>query len=389
MNILVIKNKTFNEDDIIEILPKLGHSVYPYSPPGDLSEHVNKDITQDLNKAIIANSIDVIFSFNYYPIISYTIKDTPVKYISYVYDSPHIALYTCSIIFPNNFIFIFDYATYNELKSGGISTVYYLPLSVNSDRLCAAASIPFASNFDVSFVGSLYNDKHNFYERLMDKLIDNESYTKGYIDSIIQMQSKVYGKFFIPELLNGKVLQEIRNAYPYNTQSDSIATDEYVYAHYFFARKITSIERINLLCRISDDYDLALFSNTDSSIITKSHSIGPIDYYTQMPQVFANSKINLNITLKSIQTGIPLRCIDIMGCGGFLLTNYQADFARHFDEGVDYVYFEDEKDLMNKIEYFLFHEDERMTIAKNGQNKIIANHQLIDYLEYMLGIAIS
>ena len=38
--------------------------------------------------------------------------------------------------------------------------------------------------------------------------------------------------------------------------------------------------------------------------------------------MFANSKVNLNITLRNIKTGIPLRALDIMGAGGFLLTNY-------------------------------------------------------------------
>ena len=52
-----------------------------------------------------------------------------------------------------------------------------------------------------------------------------------------------------------------------------------------------------------------------------------------MPLVFQNSKINLNITLRSIKNGIPLRAIDIMGAGGFLLTNYQNDFGLHFTDG--------------------------------------------------------
>lgn len=54
--------------------------------------------------------------------------------------------------------------------------------------------------------------------------------------------------------------------------------------------------------------------------------VGPIDWYSVMPLVFKNTCINLNITLKSIQSGIPLRGMDIMGSGGFLLTNYQNDF---------------------------------------------------------------
>ena len=116
----------------------------------------------------------------------------------------------------------------------------------------------------------------------------------------------------------------------------------------------------------------------------KVRNLGKVDYYDEMPFVFRDSKINLNISLKSIQTGIPLRCIDILGCGGFLLTNYQADMFRHFEAGVDFDYFTDEKDLLNKIEYYLSHDDERMTIAQNGYEKIKLNHNLTNYLQEMI-----
>ena len=37
--------------------------------------------------------------------------------------------------------------------------------------------------------------------------------------------------------------------------------------------------------------------------------------------------------IKSIKNGIPLRCLDIMGNHGFLLSNYQKDFEEHFVDG--------------------------------------------------------
>ena len=93
-----------------------------------------------------------------------------------------------------------------------------------------------------------------------------------------------------------------------------------------------------------------------------------------MPYVFAISKINLNITLKSIQSGIPLRAMDIMGAGGFLLTNFQADFLDYFTPEEDFVYYNDTEDLLNKIEYYLSHDKERKEIAENGHRKVKENH---------------
>ena len=105
-----------------------------------------------------------------------------------------------------------------------------------------------------------------------------------------------------------------------------------------------------------------------------------------MPLVFHKSKINLNISLKSILTGIPLRCIDIMASGGFLLTNYQADLFRHFEPGKHFDYYCDDTELLYKIEYYLNHEDERMSICENAKKEIERNFNLEDYLKMMLDV---
>ena len=93
-----------------------------------------------------------------------------------------------------------------------------------------------------------------------------------------------------------------------------------------------------------------------------------------MPYVFKNSAINLNISLRSIRSGIPLRCFDIMGCGGFLLSNYQGDFYEHFVPGEDLVLFESQEDFLNKCDYYLKHDNERRQIAANGYGKVKEFH---------------
>ena len=103
-----------------------------------------------------------------------------------------------------------------------------------------------------------------------------------------------------------------------------------------------------------------------------------------MPRVFKQSKINLNITLRSIKSGIPLRGFDIRGAGGFLLSNVQGDFLGSFTPGDEFVYYEDEKDLLRKIDYYLFHEDEREAIARSGHDKVAAEHTFRHRVREML-----
>jgi len=60
----------------------------------------------------------------------------------------------------------------------------------------------------------------------------------------------------------------------------------------------------------------------------------------------------------------------VLGAGGFLITNYQAEISEWFEPGVDLVVYEDLADLEEKADYYLEHEEERKKIAMNGYNKV-------------------
>ena len=59
------------------------------------------------------------------------------------------------------------------------------------------------------------------------------------------------------------------------------------------------------------------------------------------------------------------------------MTNFQTDFLDYFVPGEDYVYYDSKKDLIDKIAYYLGHEEERAAIAKNGLQKIAADHTYV------------
>ena len=106
---------------------------------------------------------------------------------------------------------------------------------------------------------------------------------------------------------------------------------------------------------------------------------------TEAPLCYAGAKINLNISLRSIVNGIPLRCFDIMGCGGFLLSSYQADSLSFFTPDEDFVYYDSYEDLMTKCEYYLSHEKERLEIARNALEKVKQYHTYDVRIDEMFG----
>jgi len=282
-------------------------------------------------------------------------------------------LYSYTLINPNNYVFLFDKQQYLEFKNAGINTVYYSVLPVNSTIIDFLMTKDFDRDklsADVSFVGALYHEDHNFFDRLSGL----KDYSKGYLDGIMAAQLKIYGYNFIEELLNEDITKDLIRVSPYKNDYQGVETPQYIYANYFINRKLTQMERMSLLTALSKETPLKLYTLDRSIQIPGATNMGAVDYYSEMPYVFHNSKINLNITLRSIKTGIPLRCMDILGAGGFLMTNFQSDFLEYFTPDEDFVFYEDEADLVKKTLYYLEHEDERIRIAQNGHQKAKEQH---------------
>ena len=78
----------------------------------------------------------------------------------------------------------------------------------------------------------------------------------------------------------------------------------------------------------------------------------------------------MNITMPGITSGIPLRVFDIMGMGGFVLTNYQPEVEELFEIGKNIEVYHDFDEMADKVKFYSDNENARKIIALNGK-KII------------------
>jgi hypothetical protein len=367
VKVLMLEWKSYGTEDLLEAyhLLEIETNKVPFLP------HViagQEKYRNELKKQIESNDPDYVFSFNYFPGIAEICHQLNVKYVSWIYDSPYVQLYSYTTIYPTNYIFVFDKQLYMEFYNAQITTVYYLPLAVNTRRLSTMTdgqyyqNAPWKNRADIAFVGALYTENHNFYRR-METI---SQYTKGYLEAVIAAQKHIYGYNFVQEVMTTDVLEDMKHSLGMTAFSDNAATEEYLYAQYVINREITAEERIEILTAIGEQYNIDLYTKDKSVKIKGVYNHGMIDYYDMTPYVYKHAKINLNITLRSIASGIPLRAFDILGAGGFLLTNYQADFGDCYEAGTDYIYYDNQEDMLEKIGYFLGHEKERKEIAHNG-----------------------
>ncbi len=374
MKILYLEWSSTGKEDLEEAFIKEGHILI--RPPFFFMEKTYADLPEvesQLRTVLREKTPDVVFTVNYYPAISEFCRKEKIRYVAWIYDSPYGRLYSRTVLNPCNTIYVFDKELYLEFHNAGISTVHYMPMAANTERLDLLAkndTSPLPYDYDVSFVGSLYLEKANYFDQMTPLLSD---YAKGYLNALIAAQMKVQGYNFIEEVL-GPIMDEMMKAFPLKREPGSTVSDEWLYANAVINRRITAIERIDLLDAVAGNHTVDFFTYYRDFTLPNVRNHGSVDYCDEMPNVFRRSRINLNITLRGMKSGIPLRAFDIMGCGGFLLSNFQADFLDFFVPGEDFVYYESKEDLLQKIDYYLDHEEERQAIAKNGHDKVAEGH---------------
>lgn len=386
MQILIYKWKSYNYRDIEETFLAMGHLVDVIEQKlesYDEDEAFERRLTGILQK----KSYDFVFSVNYFAVVSEVCQRCRVKYLSWSCDNPLISMYHKSVFNECNYIFNFDKSNCLEFQGMGVQHMYYLPLAVDTDRLDAlidqADDLKLYQN-EVAFVGSLY--ERNTYDKLKVVLPD---YLKGYLEAVMQAQMSVSGGNIIEEMLTPDILEQLQQYFKLEKSENSFSDLGLIFSTTVLGLKIAAMQRKNGLIALSKRVPVTIYTNSNTKELLRVDYRGSVDYWTQMPKVFRMSRINLNFTIPNIKTGLPLRMWDIMGAGGFLMTNFQAELPELFEEDKDFVCFDGEEDLVQKTLYYLEHEKERQEIARNGYEKVKKLHSYQMRLQQMLDIVFN
>lgn len=384
MRILIYKWKAYNYRDIKETFLAMGHEVDVIEQK---LESYDRDETFEhrLEQMLKNKRYDFVFTVNYFAVVSIVCEKCNVKYLSWSCDNPLISMYHRSVFYNCNYIFNFDKSNCLEFQGMGVKHMYYLPLAVDTDRLDAiidgADDLELYRN-EVAFVGSLY--ERNTYDKLKIVLPD---YLKGYLEAVMQAQMSVSGANIIEEMLTPDILEQLQRILNWINRRILFRISDLFFLQQCLAFKICRDAAEKRDCHaLSKQVPVSIYTNSNTKELIRVDYRGSVDYWTQMPKVFRMSRINLNFTIPNIKTGLPLRMWDIMGAGGFLMTNFQAELPEIFVEDRDFVCFDGEKDLVEKSLYYLSHEKEREAIAMHGYEKVKKMHSYRIRLQQMLDI---
>ncbi len=389
MKILIMDWPAFGGKTVKKVFRDLGHEVFLFDfPQSSANTDANEELGVKIATEILRVNADMVFSFNYFPVVATAVHACRKKYISWVYDNPAVYLYSMTVFFKENYIFHFDSYEVERMRKDGVEHVYYLPLAANTeayDEMIPDEEMTRKYGADVVMIGSLYKDKFAYF----NKYTDFDEHTKGYLDALITAQEMIAGVNFLEEALTLEIMKKILEKVPLaDNTGTGYDTAAWNFANYYLAMAVTAREREDMLKSMAERYSVALYSTDRDFVLPGLKNRGTLDYYKEAPFAIKCAKINLNVSLKSIRTGISLRVMDIMACGGFVLSNYQEDLCREFVPGDDFVYYESIEDAVEKAGYYLKHEDERLEIAGNGYRKVKELHRFEDKCVQMIDMII-
>lgn len=389
MKIIYCRWGSICEDGIMNAFKRMGITIADFNHKLGHMDY-DKDYLKALGDYIPKHpDASCVFTVNFIPIIARVCKVYKLPYISWTVDCPSFTLYSNTLSYPTNRIFILDRLQAEKFAPVNPGNVFHMPMACDLatwDRVKITPADHREYDCDISFIGSLYTEKCK-YNSIQNDLPE---YMQGYVNGLIDAQLNVYGYNFIEDSISDEWAVEFKKHVGWFPLGEDYTEDvKGIVSDVYIGEKCTEQERIRTLRAISENFNLDFYTLSDTSSIPGINNRGGADSNRMQPRIFKCSKINLSMTNRPFKSGIPLRVFDIMGSGGFLISNYQPELAELFVPGEDLVLYDSIPDLLAKIEYYLEHEEERIQIAKNGYEKVKTFHSYDVRIEEILSLALQ
>ena len=334
------------------------------------------EFAEQIETKLRGKEYQIVFSINFCPIIARVCENIKVPYVAWVYDSPMHIRDLDAMNLSYTTVWIFDRGIVEYYNAQG----YYckhMPLAVSPQVFYDNCNRNSGRKSEISFVGKLYQTDYVKYISFLSE------YQKGYLNALLASQGKLYGAYLLDEMLTETFMEQINQQFQ-ETSGGRIQIGKKE-MEFMLACETTARERYALLRLLASHYEVDVYSD-DQLEIKHARMHGYIDYETKMPEVFANSCVNLNISLKAIRTGIPLRVLDIMGCGGFILSNYPEESMEYMHPGIDCEVYESLEDAYYKTEFYLKNDELRQRIAQKGLERVKRDFTFEDRIKALLNI---
>lgn len=161
-------------------------------------------------------------------------------------------------------------------------------------------------------------------------------------------------------------------------------------------KRLTLLNDVAIYCK-KNNLTMAAYGHYWHNHYKLQHWIGALKFWVKYPSLYlfvknrrispeesadlyAETKVNLNIH-QGYHTGFNCRTFEIMGGGNFLLCDKQNAELIPLKDRKHIAFYNGAEDLIKKLDYYLKHDEERNTIAIQGQNFVNGEYSFVNSLK--------
>lgn len=323
---------------------------------------LSKELLKQIQKAHKKKPIDLFFSYFYdacvLPETIDEIKSMGIKTINW-YCNGSYQLHLVSQISPRyNYCLVPEKFKLESYKKLGANPIY-----------CQEAANPniyrphkVKKEFDVTFVGQAYGERPSYLKYLLDHGIDARVWGLGW-DCFLPTK---------PSLTTNQKLKLL-----FSKEGPSALKQK---LSIVFNSKTKAIKK-KLISLLPNKKTVATESCYIPTIQFPESIVGGVLSDTELIKMYSRSKINLSFSTcgstheeKNRIMQIRLRDFEVPMSGGFYMTEYFEELEDFFEIGKEIVCYKDKDDLVEKIKYYLAHDQEREKIAQAGRERCLRDH---------------
>lgn len=272
---------------------------------------------------------------------------------------------------------VWDQAQAAELVAFGVPNVIHLPMAACDREYCTAPLDPGRIRPVVSFVGA---QNTSFFAP--DHMLPAKILLAGALGHAVRgdLPRVTFHELYHDFYHLGTPVQPDDEL-----ETQFTKTQTYFEAKLFFNAALCIRNRdrfvIFLKQKLGDAFEL-IGARWDTTYGLKTEPRLPTndDYLNHL----RHSAINLNLVNGNAETGLNMRHFEITAAGGFMLCYQQPEIEEHFEIGTECAVFTSERDLLDKIRYYLSHPAERCAIAQAGQQRTLREHLYSHRLQSIL-----
>ncbi len=225
----------------------------------------------------------------------------------------------------------------------------------------------------VGFVGtSLINNPADGYRLIRDALDARPSAAGArlavLLEEMVRLQTRDLFRWRIPQLM-----AELEQRHHAVFLTDGGLTPEKETWSILLGVHIAAVQRVAVARRLGP-LGMAVWGSAEWAHLPGVDYRGEAAWATELAKVIGATEVNVNISKPMFPTGLAPRILEVLACGGFLLSNRLPAVEALFEDGKDLVYYDGLQDLEDKARHYLARPEERRRIADSGRRKVLAAH---------------